>query len=167
MEFKKVGKKAKTKWRVTRSLGLLALLIPFAIVLLSYIAEQETGTLVALIVASFLVLFQIANIVIYPIIEYAQWQYMIADDRIEIKKGIFWKSHTVLPISRIQHVCAKQGPVQRMFKLGTIEIMTAAGMHTIQELDFETAEEICELLHGYIKKKLEALEQKEKVSIDA
>ena len=167
MEFKRVGKKAKAKWRLSRSIFIVFLLIPLAITILSYIAEPETGMLIGMIVCAVLVLLQLLNIIVYPIIEYIQWEYMITDDRIEIKKGIIFKSHTVLPISRIQHVCAKQGPIQRMFKLGTIEIMTAAGMHTIQELDFETAEEICELLHGYIKRKLEQLEKKEKVSADA
>ena len=164
MEFKRVGKKAKAKWRLTRFLGLLILAIPFVIALLSYLSVKDTEGLVFLIITGAAVLIQLVNTIVYPIIEYIQWSYLISDDRIEIKKGIFWKTHTVLPISRIQHVCAKQGPIQRMFGLGTIEIMTAAGMHRIEELDHETAEEICSLLQGYLNKKLAALEQKAQVS---
>ncbi len=167
MEFKRVGKKAKAKWRLSRFIGLIILLVPFAFLLLSYIVEQETSVLIIMLCLGAACIAQLVNLVIYPIIEYAQWEYLITDDRIEIKKGIFWKSHTVLPISRIQHVCAKQGPIQRMFKLGTIEIMTAANMHRIEELDFETAEEICDLLQGYVNKKLAKLEQKAKVNENA
>ena len=165
MEFKRVGRKAKAKWRLSRAVGLIILLIPFAFVLVSYLAGN--AELLTLIILGAVCLAQLVNLIVYPIIEYAQWEYLITDDRIEIKKGIFWKSHTVLPISRIQHVCARQGPVQRIFGLGTIEIMTAANMHRIEELDFETAEEICALLQDYLNKKLAKLEKKAQVSGNA
>lgn len=165
MEFRRVGKKAKAKWRLSRAVGLLILLAAFALVLMSYL--NGGAKLLTLILLGAACLAQLVNLIVYPIIEYAQWEYLITDDRIEIKKGIIWKSHTVLPISRIQHVCARQGPVQRLFGLGTIEIMTAANMHRIEELDFATAEEICTLLQDYLNKKLAKLEKKAQVSENA
>lgn len=167
MEFKKVGKKAKAKWRFSRTIMLVFLLIPFVISILSYIYDGEIGSLIFMIVSGIFVVFQLLNVIVYPIIEYIQWAYLITDDRIEIKKGIFWRTHTIIPISRVQHVCAKQGPVQRMFKLGTIEIMTAAGLHKVEELDYETAQQISDMLRNNVNNKLAELESKEQVAQDA
>lgn len=167
MEFQKVGKKAKAKWRFSRSIMLILLLIPFVISIFSHIYDGEIGSLIFMIVSGVFVAFQLLNVIVYPIIEYIQWAYLITDDRIEIKKGIFWRTHTIIPISRVQHVCAKQGPVQRMFKLGTIEIMTAAGLHKVEELDYETAQQISDMLRNNVNNKLAEMESKEQVAQDA
>ncbi len=43
------------------------------------------------------------------------------------KKGLFWKSNTTVPFSRIQHCEVKQGPIERMFNLSSLRIYTAGG----------------------------------------
>lgn len=152
-EFSRVDKKAKTKWRITRFIGLVVLAGISAGIFLAL--KDETGLfLLAAICCGAVLLLQLVNLLVYPFIEYIQWAYLIDDDRIEIKKGIFWRSHTVIPISRIQHVCAKSGPVQSMFKLASVEIHTAGGNHTIDELNKETANEICELLKNIVNLKV-------------
>ena len=148
-EFSRVSRKAKAKWRVTRLIGLILLaviLLPFAI----------GNGLWGYIVCGFIAFLQLINLIVYPIIEYIQWSYLITDDRIEIKKGIFWRSHTVIPISRIQHVAAKSGPIQRMFGLASVEIHTAGGVHAIQELDKAVADDICAKLQNVVNKKVAA-----------
>ena len=102
-----------------------------------------------------IVLIQILSILIYPPIEYIQWAYLIAPDRIEIKKGIFYRTHTVIPISRIQHVAVTQGVLQRPFRLSTVQIHTAGDVMEIQELSTEVAEEICSRLQKRVNVKVE------------
>ena len=109
----------------------------------------------ALFVAALIMLFQLLQIIIYPPIEYIQWAYMIAPDRIEIKKGIFYRTHTVIPISRIQHVAVTQGVLQRPFKLSTVQIHTAGDVMEIQELSTDVAEEICSRLQKRVNVKVE------------
>ena len=94
MEFQRVDKKAKTKWRFSRIIALIFAVIPAAVAVLlvfSAIAEDEGSRMpmmIGWIIAGILVLIQLLSIFIYPPIEYIQWAYLIAPDRIEIKKGI-------------------------------------------------------------------------------
>ena len=163
-EFKHVDKKAKTKWRVSRTIGLIAIvavLFPITAVLAASTALGAWSWLIFGVI----VLLQLANLIVYPIIEYIQWQYMIAEDRIEIKKGIFWRSHCIVPISRIQHVCTVAAPLQRMFGLASVAIYTAGGTHVIQELNKETATQICELLQNEVNKRIDAMIALEKAKL--
>jgi len=165
-EFSRVDKKAKTKWRVSRLAGLVVLAIMSAIVMLAVVGIGEIPlTILAGVVCGIVLLLQLVNLIVYPIIEYIQWTYLVDDDRIEIKKGIFWRSHTVIPISRIQHVSSKSGPLQNIFKLATVEIHTAGGVHKIEEINKDTAVQICELLKNMVN--LKVAEQRAKEVIKA
>ena len=161
MEFQRVDKKAKTKWRFSRIIALIFAVIPFAALVLfifSSIGKDEGSdalTIIGWIAAGIIVLVQLLSIFIYPPIEYIQWAYMIAPDRIEIKKGIFYRTHTVIPISRIQHVAVTQGVLQRPFKLSTVQIHTAGDVMEIQELSTDVAEEICSRLQKRVNVKVE------------
>lgn len=157
-EFSRVDKRAKTKWRISRLITLIFLAIVLLPIALSVqaMATPELATL-TWIGAGVVLLAQLINLIVYPIIEYIQWSYMIAEDRIEIKKGIFWRSHTIIPISRIQHVSAVRGPLQRMLGLSSIVITTAGGQCSIQELSKDVAERICDALQNEVQKRVEAL----------
>ena len=161
MEFQRVDKKAKTKWKFSRIIALIFAVIPFAAIVLAIFygigADEgsETMKIIGWIAAGIIVLVQLLSIFIYPPIEYIQWAYMIAPDRIEIKKGIFYRTHTVIPISRIQHVAVTQGVLQRPFKLSTVQIHTAGDVMEIQELSTDVAEEICSRLQKRVNVKVE------------
>lgn len=161
MEFQRVDKKAKIKWRFSRIIALIFAVIPFAAIVLAIFygigADEgsETMKIIGWIAAGIIVLVQLLSIFIYPPIEYIQWAYMIAPDRIEIKKGIFYRTHTVIPISRIQHVAVTQGVLQRPFKLSTVQIHTAGDVMEIQELSTDVAEEICSRLQKRVNVKVE------------
>ena len=161
MEFQRVDKKAKTKWRFSRIIALIFAVIPFAAIVLAIFygigADEgsETMKIIGWIAAGIIVLVQLLSIFIYPPIEYIQWAYMIAPDRIEIKKGIFYRTHTVIPISRIQHVAVTQGVLQRPFKLSTVQIHTAGSVMEIQELSTAVAEDICSRLQKRVNVKVE------------
>ena len=161
MEFQRVDKRAKIKWRFSRIIALIFAVIPCAAVVLFifYSIGSDEGSealvIAGWIIAAMIVLIQILSILIYPPIEYIQWAYLIAPDRIEIKKGIFYRTHTVIPISRIQHVAVTQGVLQRPFRLSTVQIHTAGDVMEIQELSTEVAEEICSRLQKRVNVKVE------------
>ena len=159
MNFQRVDKKAKTKWRFSRIIALIFAVIPLAglVLLISSSVAEETwqpAETLGTVIAAVLVMMQLLQIILYPPIEYAQWQYMIAPDRIEIKKGIFYRTHTVIPISRIQHVAVTQGVLQRPFGLSTVQLHTAGDVMEIQELSTEMAEKICSYLQRRVNYKL-------------
>ncbi len=164
-EFKRVSKKAKIAWMITRLILMLIVAGGFALGMFSA-AENESEYMQSLWITLAVAVPFLLFAIIYPQVEYIQWMYMIDDDRIEIKKGIIWKSHTVLPVGRIQHVESFSGIIQRMLGLSTVRIFTAGGMHKIENLSNETAEEICALLQQQVTKKLRAKEASE-VKTDA
>ena len=156
MEFQRVDKKAKTKWRFSRIMALIFVVLPLAALAVFFggsMTEDSTGSVIGWIAAGVLAGQQVLQILLYPPIEYIQWQYLIAPDRIEIKKGIFYKTHTVIPISRIQHVAVTQGVLQRPFRLSTVQIHTAGDVMEIQELNTAVAEEICSRLQKRVNVK--------------
>ena len=161
MEFQRVDKRAKTKWRFSRIVALILVALPLAAlaVFVFYTIGMDEGSeaiiIAGWIIAALIMLFQLLQIIIYPPIEYIQWAYMIAPDRIEIKKGIFYRTHTVIPISRIQHVAVTQGVLQRPFGLSTVQIHTAGDVMEIQELSTEVAEDICSRLQKRVNGKVE------------
>ena len=110
MEFQRVDKKAKTKWRFSRIMALILLVIPIAavVVFMFYVSDDgrsgDIFRIMGWITGGAIVLFQVLSIILYPPIEYIQWAYLIAPDRIEIKKGIFFFSLTFIMFLRIQPV---------------------------------------------------------------
>jgi membrane protein YdbS with pleckstrin-like domain len=56
---------------------------------------------------------------------YKSLEYVIDIDSITGKKGVFWKKIVTVPYFKITNIDITQGPVQRMFNLGTIRCQTA------------------------------------------
>ncbi|HEX2729863.1 MAG TPA: PH domain-containing protein, partial [Rubrobacteraceae bacterium] len=58
----------------------------------------------------------------------------IRPEEVDLQRGVYWVSRTLVPLARIQHVDTKQGPLQRRFGLSTVVFYTAAGPNQIPEL---------------------------------
>lgn len=56
---------------------------------------------------------------------YRSLEYVIDIDSITGKKGVFWKKIVTVPYFKITNIDITQGPVQRMFNIGTIHCQTA------------------------------------------
>ena len=160
MKFQRVDPSAKRKWRLSRILALIFGVVPSAglILLITSAVARETwrpAETVGIVLAVLLLMAQLLQIILYPVIEYAQWEYLIAPDRIEIKKGIFYRTHTIIPISRLQHVAVTQSVLQKPFGLANVQLHTAGDVMEIQEVSMEMAEKICAYLQKRIHYKSE------------
>ena len=49
-------------------------------------------------------------------------------DRLRVVRGIMFRSDTVVPFGRIQHIDVNQGPLQRLYDIATLTVHTA-GTH--------------------------------------
>jgi membrane protein YdbS with pleckstrin-like domain len=81
----------------------------------------------------------------WPAIAYRHASYRVDDLGIEIRRGVFWRSITSVPRSRVQHTDVSQGPIERKFGLGTLVIHTAGTTHskvTLDGLEHERARRI-------------------------
>jgi len=52
-------------------------------------------------------------------------EYAIEEEAVRGKKGVFWRRHVTVPYTKITNVDVSQGPVQRLYKIGTVHVQTA------------------------------------------
>lgn len=157
--------RVKNAWRVIRAIAfIIILLIAIGVaVTFTFISQQEhvpdffLAAVYALCGAA--VLWRLLALILYPIIEYRQWFYMILEDRVEIRHGIFFIKNSIIPIIRIQHVTVEQGPVYRHFGLFNVVISLASGTFQIVGLRKEKAEEITGNLNRRLYGRLKAAEE--------
>lgn len=64
----------------------------------------------------------------HPPRKYQSWGYRLDDKVLEIKEGIWFRSLTLLPLSRLQHVDLTAGPLERGLGLASLLFHTA-GTH--------------------------------------
>ncbi|MBW7455642.1 PH domain-containing protein [Paenibacillus sepulcri] len=82
------------------------------------------------------------EIVLLPRMRYRSWRYLISEHEIELWHGFFFRKRTLIPMVRIQHIDAKQGPILKHYGLTTLTFSTAAGSHEIPALTESTAEQV-------------------------
>lgn len=67
------------------------------------------------------------------------WWYSVGEHQIDLQHGWLWHTRTVVPMTRVQHIAMKRGPLADRFSLAELEIHTAAGSVKIPALDREQA----------------------------
>ncbi len=148
MEYRKIDPKAVKSWRIGRAIRLMILLI-MAVPAEIYLAGAEWNFILrsaAMAAAALLVIYGIAALILYPVIEYRQWGYLVEEDKVVIRHGIFLIRKNIIPIIRIQNITVSQGPINRKLGLYEVELTLASGSFSIEGLDRETADSISENL---------------------
>ena len=62
---------------------------------------------------------------LWPPLRYRFWRWDVRPDRVLIQKGVVWRSRSVIPRVRVQHVDTRSSPLQRWFGLSSLIIYTA------------------------------------------
>ncbi|MEP3225385.1 MAG: PH domain-containing protein [Parasphingorhabdus sp.] len=85
---------------------------------------------------------------------YRRWGYDMAAEQLRILRGFMWRTDTIVPFNRIQHIDVAQGPFQRFFDLSTLIVHTA-GTHnsivTLPGLRTEDAENMRDTIKDHIR----------------
>ena len=133
--------RAKTLWRITGVLNMLPLLVGAAIA--SWALLRFGGVAFVVGVLPVLAVLALTGLVVgvVPGLRWSRWRFEIRPDEVDLQRGIFWISRTLVPLARIQHVDTRQGPLQRQFGLSTVVFYTAAGPNQIPELSTPVAAE--------------------------
>ncbi len=63
-----------------------------------------------------------------PLRRYHATGFSLAEERLRVVRGIFFRADTVVPFGRVQHIDVGQGPFERLFGLATLTVHTA-GTH--------------------------------------
>lgn len=155
--YKSLDKKGKTVMRINSVIsGLIILIITGIIAIPAYLNVSSTlWQTIIIICAGIIILGVILDIILFPQIRYNRYKYLITDDRIEVKKGLFLITTSIIQIKRVQKIELSNGPIDRMFNLSNVNIFTAAGTVDIKFLNNNEAKEISNKVNELLKNKLE------------
>jgi membrane protein YdbS with pleckstrin-like domain len=86
-----------------------------------------------------------AWIVWWPALRYRRTSYVVSDESLVIRRGVWWRAVHTVPRSRVQHTDVSQGPIERAWELATLVVYTAGTEHasiSLSGLRHETANAI-------------------------
>ncbi len=84
-----------------------------------------------------------------PPSRYRAWGYDLRSEDVLVRHGVWWRTVSVVPYVRIQHVDTRQGPLERMLGLATVVFFTAGTVGAavdVPGLALEDAEHLRERL---------------------
>ena len=78
----------------------------------------------------------VAALVVWTVPEllWRHWRYEIGDTEVDLQHGWLTVTRTLIPLTRVQHVDTRRGPLQRRFGLASVVLFTAAGASEIPAL---------------------------------
>ena len=69
-----------------------------------------------------------------PNLVWRHWRYEIGETEVDLQHGWLTMTRTLIPLTRVQHVDTRRGPLQRRFGLASVVLFTAAGASEIPAL---------------------------------
>ena len=155
--YKSLDKKSITVMRIN---AIISGLLVMAIVLISlYFCllnfDKDFMKIIAIIIASIIFVLVLLDIFLFPVIRYNRYKYLVTEEKIEVKKGLFLITRSIIQIKRVQKIEISDGPIDRKFNLANVNIFTAAGVVDIKFLNKEEAETITEEINALLKQTLE------------
>ncbi|QDP39919.1 PH domain-containing protein [Radiobacillus deserti] len=108
------------------------------------------GLTILLIVS---VLFAIWGIGIKPIILHKTWGYDVNEEFLQLKHGAITEERELIPMTKIQAVSTKQGPLMKRYGLYSISIETMGSSHSIPGISKEIAQDLRDQIAIYAKVK--------------
>jgi len=116
-----------TLWRLQRGLRLVIVGVPMAIAVGIGLA-MVLPISAAVLIAGVLILFQAGMAVFWPTLEYDAFRYSVREEDLLVQSGVIFRRWSSIPLTRIQHVDTRQGPLERLLGLSRLLVFTAAGM---------------------------------------
>ena len=103
-------------------IGTLLFVLPFVVValVLEFADRLPRGAFLAPVLLLALYL-----IVRTPLRRYQARGYQMGVDRLRVVRGLIFRSDTVVPFGRVQHIDVHQGPIERGYGLATLVLHTA------------------------------------------
>jgi membrane protein YdbS with pleckstrin-like domain len=90
-----------------------------------------------------------------PLRRYQARGYQLGGDRLRVVRGLLFRSDTVVPFGRVQHIDVHQGPLERAYGLATLVLHTA-GTHNasvaLPGLGHDDAVAMREAIRAHVKR---------------
>jgi len=107
------------------------------------------------VVGGTVLLVALALVIRVPTRRYSARGYHLGADRLRVVRGLLWRSDTVVPFGRVQHIDVDQGPLERFFGIATLTLHTAGNHNasvSLPGLGEERAREMREEIRAHIRR---------------
>lgn len=87
----------------------------------------------------------IVRVLLWPGLRYRTWGFALGEEDLRLRHGVLWRTASVVPLPRIQHVDTRSGPFERALGLASVIVYTAGSVgaaQTIPGLSQEAAAEL-------------------------
>ncbi len=129
----RIDARAVTVWRLAGALNLFvpavaaggAIGLAAADLIPSWAAGVAIGVFLAIAVLT---------VVVVPRVRWLRWRYEVSESEVYLLYGLIIRTRTLIPMTRVQHVDTKAGPLLRAFGLSSVTVATAGGEHEIPAL---------------------------------
>jgi membrane protein YdbS with pleckstrin-like domain len=148
--YRALEKRARAAMYV-RSAIILAVSLVICGILLIFYGETGWDRIFLMPVPAVMIILA-AYLLISPAIYYARYRYRIEEDRIDVRRGIIFIRHEIVPVERIHQIEVFRGPINNLFGLADVTITTAGGLAHIRHLERGVAEDIADSLNDHINK---------------
>lgn len=112
----------RTVWLWRLSLAVRSLGFAVAVFVLSRLRD---GWFAALPLAVGILVLGLVLAAFWPPVRYRCWGFRLRDDDLFVRRGVLWRTTSVIPHVRIQHVDMRQGPIERWLGLASVVVFTA------------------------------------------
>ena len=102
----------------------------------------------------FVLAIALVYIAVAPPVFYARYRYRITEDRVDVRSGILFIRHILVPIERVHQVEIARGPINNLLGLADVTITTAGGEASILYLEVDEAEKVADRLNDLIGRML-------------
>jgi hypothetical protein len=92
---------------------------------LTRLADLPSGLLIG---AALLILIYLA--LLAPPRRYRAWGYGMDSDELQVRRGVWTRVHTVVPLDHVQHIDVSQGPLERALGICSLVLHTAGTLHS-------------------------------------
>ena len=85
---------------------------------------------------------------------YRAWGYRVDGDELRLRRGVWIRVHTLVPLDRVQHIDLSQGPLERALGICSLVLHTAGTLHSqivVPGLTRDTAERIRDEIRARIR----------------
>ena len=65
-----------------------------------------------------------------PSRRYRAWGYAMDGEELHVRRGVWTRVHTVVPLDRVQHIDVSQGPLERSLGICRLVVHTAGTLHS-------------------------------------
>ena len=139
---RRLDPRAKLLWRFTGALQAAPILLGGAFG--SYVLFGWAGATPYLAVLPAVAALALAVLFVFvlPPLVWRRWRYEIRPLEVDVQRGLLRVTRTLVPMTRVQHVDTRRGPLQRRLGLSTVVFYTAAGPNEIPQLAQDTASEV-------------------------